>query len=126
MAQQAQVERPSHLIGRYGPRATGVEFGQLLRGDPTILVFDHFLVAFDERGRHQRGGPLLTATGRDLGDLPAEGGTVDGVGEMIPRVADGSGGVSAHTAVLVGKFANLATARSGRLAARSRLFGCPG
>ena len=86
---RSQSECLSHLICRYRGCATGDEVCYPLLSDPTIFEVDHCLVLLDKLCWHDGSGSLLIAATGDVGDLTAEGSPVDGVGKVIPCLADG-------------------------------------
>ena len=97
----SQPECPSHLICRDRRRTAGLEVGQPLMSDPTVFEVDHCFVLLDELSWHNRSGALLIAATGDVGDLTTKGSPVHGVGEVIPRLADGKfGQLCAHNHIM--------------------------
>lgn len=88
----SQSECPSRLICWDRGCTVGVEVGEPLMSDPSVFEVGHRLVLLDQLGWHDRSGSLLIAAARDVGDLSTEGSPVHGVGEVIPRLADGKFG----------------------------------
>jgi len=88
----SQPECPSRLICRDRRRTARLEVGQPLESYPTVFEVDHCFVLLDELGWHNRSGALLISTTGDVGNLTTEGRPVHGVGEVIPRLADGKFG----------------------------------